>query len=411
MLSRREFLKVSAIAGVGLFVRRSQLYALPVDQHNINEGGNMTYRLLGRTGLNVSVLALSCEGFSGMSAQEITQELDYAQEQGVNFFDVYSPDPVFRDNLGKALKGRRKKFIVQGHIGAIWQDGMYQRTHDVDKSMAAFKDLLQSLGTDYVDIGMIHYVNDANDFRRIFEGPFFRMMNQYLKEGKIHYIGLSTQSTEVANMAVESGLVDVLMFSLNPAIDMVQDHNDKTKKILDPERIALYNLCERTDVGISVTHPFSGGNLLNNNDSPLGKALTVSQCIEYALTRPGVESVICGSNGPEYLRASMAWCTAKTAEKDFSTAMATIPGCKWDNYCMYCNHCAPCKKGIDIAAVNKCLNLVPQDGTVPKRIANQYNLLLHHAGECVECKDCKARCPFGVDVIGKMRLASKTFGK
>lgn len=74
---------------------------------------------------------------------------------------------------------------------------------------------------------------------------------------------------------------------------------------------------------------------------------------------------------------------------------------------MYCGHCAPCSKKIDIAAVNKYLDLSLIQEEVPETIRDHYNLLEHHAGECIECGACIKNCPFGVDVIEKMRKAEK----
>ena len=52
------------------------------------------------------------------------------------------------------------------------------------------------------------------------------------------------------------------------------------------ERAAVYRRCEAEGIGISVMKPFSGGQLLDASISPFGKALTVYQCLQYALDRP-----------------------------------------------------------------------------------------------------------------------------
>ncbi len=88
----------------------------------------MEYRILGRTGLQVSEIGLGCEGFNGRS-MEFTRELfEYAISQGVNCMDLYSPNPELRDNIGTVLQGRRENFIMQAHLCTIWQDGQYKAT-------------------------------------------------------------------------------------------------------------------------------------------------------------------------------------------------------------------------------------------------------------------------------------------
>lgn len=53
----------------------------------------------------------------------------------------------------------------------MWEEGQYLRTRDPEKAQAAFDDLLARLGTDYVDIGMIHYVDAEDDLRKVLDGP------------------------------------------------------------------------------------------------------------------------------------------------------------------------------------------------------------------------------------------------
>jgi predicted aldo/keto reductase-like oxidoreductase len=78
---------------------------------------------------------------------------------------------------------------------------------------------------------------------------------------------------------------------------------------------------------------------------------------------------------------------------------------------MYCGHCAPCSKKIDIASVNKYLDLALIQESVPETLKNHYDLLKHRADECIECGLCMKNCPFGVDIIDKMKVAVKLFGK
>ena len=64
------------------------------------------------------------------------------------------------------------------------------------------------------------YVDAAQDFQEIFSGPLIEYAMKLKKSGHIHYLGVSSHKPEVARLAVESGLVDVLMFSINPAYDL-----------------------------------------------------------------------------------------------------------------------------------------------------------------------------------------------
>lgn len=68
---------------------------------------------------------------------------------------------------------------------------------------------------------------------------------------------------------------------------------------MDPARQKLYELCQANGVGITVMKAFGGGDLLDAELSPAGKALTVNQCIHYALTRPAVSTALAGAHGVE----------------------------------------------------------------------------------------------------------------
>lgn len=63
-----------------------------------------------------------------------------------------------------------------------------------------------------------------------------------------------------------------------------------------------------------------------------------------------------------------------------------------------------------VAAVNRCVDLAQVQSCVPPTVREHYAQLAHHAEDCVECGACMTRCPFGVDVIKKMRDAKEIFG-
>lgn len=153
-----------------------------------------------------------------------------------------------------------------------------------------------------------------------------------------------------------------------------------------------------------------GGDLLNAELSPAGRALTLFQCLHYALTRPGVASVMSGARNLEELKTSIAYEDAPEAERDYAAALAALPRISWVGHCMYCGHCAPCPVGIDVAGVTKFLNLARAQGEVPETVREHYAVLPHHGGECISCGACERRCPFGVPVMENMRWASELFG-
>ena len=381
----------------------------------------MNYRELGRTGLKVSEIGLGCEGFNGRDEAFTNKMFDIALDAGVNCMDLYSPNPDLHSRIGKVLYRRREQFVLQAHLCTIWQEGQYKCTRNINEVKTAFKTMLKNLKTDYIDIGMIHYVDSTDTWRRIASGEIMRYAQDLKAAGKIHHIGLSSHNPIVALEAVESGLIDVLMFSVNPCYDL-QPGDEDIEKLwaeksyekpllnMDADRQKLYETCQRLAVGITVMKAFGGGDLLSK-DSPAGKALTVNQCIHYALDRPAVATVLSGVRSLEELSASLAYITASDSEKDYAAAFASFPKISWQGHCMYCGHCAPCPQGIDVATVTKFLNLTKAQGTIPETVREHYAVLPHTANECTRCGACEKRCPFGVAVRENMKQTKEIFGR
>ncbi len=381
----------------------------------------MQYRELGRTGLKVSEIGMGCEGFTDQPYERVKAFVDIMEESGVNCIDLYSPNPEVRSNLGRALKGRRDKFVLQAHICTVWKDGQYKRTRKIEEVKEGFADQLERLGTDHVEIGMIHYVDSLADWEAVQNGEVMQYAGDLKARGIVRCIGMSSHNPEAALAAVNSGLIDVLMFSVNPCYDLLPANEDveslwdeknyeKPLVNMDPKRQALYETCQRLGIGITVMKAFGGGDLLSAELSPAGKALSAYQCIHYALTRPAVASVMAGARTEEELRSGIAYEEASDEERDYAAAFASLPKISWKGHCMYCGHCAPCPQGIDVASVTKFLNLAAAQGEVPETVREHYGLLSHKAKECAACGACEKRCPFGVPVIENMKRAAEVFG-
>lgn len=382
----------------------------------------MKYRELGNTGLKVSEIGLGCEGFSEDEYRNTKRLFDEAERQGINYFDLYASDPKVRASVGDALEGRREKFIIQSHLCSIWKNGQYKRSRNIDEVRAGMKEMLALLKTDYIDVGMIHYVDSLADWKEIVDGPVLAYAKELKEKGVIRHIGLSSHNPQVALEAVKSGNIEVLMFSVNPCYDL-QPASEDVEELwaeknyeehlvnMDPERQELYEVCQSLGVGITVMKAFGGGDLLDEKLSPAGKALTVNQCLHYALTRPAVATVLAGAHSVEQLRTSLAYEDASDEEKDYAPAFATFPNISWEGHCMYCSHCAPCPKKIDVVSVTKFLNLAKAQGSVPETVREHYEVLPHHAGECIRCGACETRCPFKVEIMENMRQAAEIFGK
>jgi len=132
----------------------------------------MIYRRLGKTGLMVSEVGFGSEWMERHNLEDTIAVVKECEKQGINILDIWMSEPNVRTNVGIAIKENRDKWYVQGHIGSTWQDGQYVRTRDVDKVKIAFEDLLARLQTDYIDLGMIHFVDREEDWNNILSSPY-----------------------------------------------------------------------------------------------------------------------------------------------------------------------------------------------------------------------------------------------
>ena len=385
----------------------------------------MEKRPVGKTGMQASVVGLGTEHLDEKPLQQVEEVVDAAIEHGINIMDLFMPGEEVRANIGKALKGRRKEVLIQGHFGSVDLNQQYDISRDLETCKRYFDALLRCLGTDYIDFGMLFFMDSHADIDAMLDNGVVAYARELKQKGVVRAIGASAHNPETARRVVEEGLADMIMFSINPAFDMMPDTGNIMEMlddgftsrvtVQDAARAELYRTCQSRGVGITVMKTYGAGKLLSPEHTPFARPLTPVQCIHYALTRPAVSSVLVGCQTREEVAAAAAYTTATDAEKDYSEAVSrfrasTAGGFKGS--CVYCNHCLPCPSGIDIASVNKYLDIaLLHPDNVPPSVRQHYQALSAHGGDCIACGSCEERCPFSVEVIGNMKRAEEIFGQ
>ena len=362
----------------------------------------MEYRKLPHGEEQISILGLGSSSIGMAGEREIQATVELALERGVNFFDLASADAAPFPVYGKAMAGVRDKVYFQIHFGADYHSGSYGWTTDLDAIKRSIDWQLTALKTDYIDFGFLHCLDEESDLEQVADGGVLDYIQQLQREGTVRHIGLSSHTPRVVNRVLDLGILDLLMFSINPGYDY--NHGDYAIGGAE-ERAALYRRCQAEGVGISVMKAFSGGQLLDARTSPFGHALTEYQCIQYALDKPGVLTVLPGVRNRKDLDRLLGFLDASPEERDYSVLGAFTP-VDASGVCVYCNHCQPCPAGLDVGLINKYYDLARAGDALA---AEHYRSLSLGADACISCGHCDRRCPFHVSQSARMREIASYF--
>ena len=363
----------------------------------------MEYRILPHGREKISVIGFGAGSLTG-TENEMISAISYAIENGINYFDLAPSvkEPWFA--YAKAFEGCREQIITQMHFGAVYDSGEYGWTRDLEQIKRQFSWQLDLLKTDYTDMGFIHCVDDTDDFNDVMNDGLWDYMKSLKADGVIRHLGFSSHNPQIARMILDTGLIDMFMFSINPSYDY-QEGEYAMGEVA--ERLELYRDCERMGVGISVMKPFAGGQLLNAKTSLFKRALTHTQCFQYALDRPAVLTVLPGVRDKADVETALGYVNTSPQEKDYSVIREFTPADAM-GVCVYCNHCQPCPSGLNVGLINKYYDLA----FAGDEMARGHYMKLHiQADACTKCGHCESRCPFHVKQETRMEEINQFFKK
>ena len=218
-------------------------------------------RILGKSGIKITKVGFGLWAAGGDAGsnnwgptddQEIINTIDKALEMGVTLFDTADVYGLGHSEilLGKAMKGRRERFIVASKIGWIGFDGDNNRTQysTVEKLVAGVEENLSRLGTDYIDVLQNHIGFREPNMEIFIEG--FQKLQQ---QGKVRAYGLST-----------SDLGYIKAFNADGNCAMLQIDYSILNRTPEAE---IYPYCLANNIGILVRGPLAMG-ILTGKFSP-----------------------------------------------------------------------------------------------------------------------------------------------
>jgi len=285
----------------------------------------MDYKILGRTGLRVSVAGLGCGGPSRLGLRNSTDSeakaiglVRQAIELGINFFDTaeaYGTEAV----VGKAISGFVREELVISTKKTLPQAHHPNPEAEVQRGL---EQSLKRLGTDYVDVYHLHGL-ELKDYVFAVE-RLLPVMEMLRTQGKIRFIGVSEgfvpdPSHQMLQQSLNKDLWDVVMVGFN---------------MLNPSaRRSVLPLTRKNHVGVlnmfavrrALSQPAHLKRLCNeqvqkgafpasafNSEAPLdfiltdgGAATLPEAAYRFCRHEPGIHIVLTGTGNPEHLKANV----------------------------------------------------------------------------------------------------------
>jgi hypothetical protein len=389
--SRREFLKRSALAGVGAGLL--PLLSASDAGAKIPPGEVRRYSELGKTGLKISDISF---GGSRINAGD-EDVVRHAFDRGINYFDsadTYSGGES-ETVIGNALKGKRDKVYLTSKTLA-------GPTDSKESMMAALEGSLRRLQTDHVDVYFNHAINDIN---RIKNPQWHEFTELAKRQGKLRFTGMSGHAgnlIECLDWGIDSGRFDVILCAYN----FGQDPSFYQRFTRDFDFVAIQTDLPRVikkakakGVGVVVMKTLRGARL--NDMRPYEKhGATFSQAaFRWVLSNPNVDALIVSMTNSgqidEYLGASGAR----------ATAAADIPLLQRYEYLNASSQCrqgcgiceSSCPYGVEIGEVLRTRMYAADYGDL-RFARDEYALLGKGAEACLTCsaKPCATACVYGL---------------
>ncbi len=255
----------------------------------------MEKRLLGTTGIGVSVLGLGTvklgrdRGVKYPGAFEIPDDdgarrvLDAARGAGMNVVDTALAYGESEARLGRILGSARDYWVIVTKVGESFDAASGESAFDFSAGgvRASVENSLRLLRTDVLDVVLIH--SDGNDEQILRESGAMESLTRLKEEGKIRATGASTKTVSGGLLAVE--LCDVVMVTVHEGYD--------------DERVVVQRAAER-GVGVFVKKAFASGHGVD------GGAERALRAVFAGKGGGGVSSVIVGSINPAHIRENAA---------------------------------------------------------------------------------------------------------
>jgi predicted aldo/keto reductase-like oxidoreductase len=387
-IGRREFLRRSALAGVGLglvpFSSGAETQAPGVRRH----------ALLGRTGLRVSDI-----GFGGSRLDGDEDLVRHALDRGITHFDTAESyrDGQSEETLGRALEGVRERVVIASKVGA-------GATAKRDEMMRTLEGSLRRLRTDWIDVYFNHAINDVKRLQNP-EWPEFTQRAR--EQGKIRYTGISGHGGRLVpclEYALDNDLADVILVAYNFGQDP-SFYERFTAKLdfvaVQPELPRVLAKAKQKGVGVVAMKTLRGARLNDMRPYEGGGATFAQAAFRWVLSGPHVDALVVTMKSPEMVDEYLGASGYTAPQRDDLALLGRYEALNGSTQCRYgCDACAgACPARVPIAEVLRTRMYARDYGDLELG-RSDYAKLGAGAAPCVGCavRSCAGACPHGVAI-------------
>ncbi len=323
---------------------------------------------LGSTGIIVPQ-----NGFGALPIQRISKEsavklLRRAYEGGMRYFDTARGYTDSEEKLGLAFGDgwlKREEVYIATKSHSKTPEGL---RNDLETSLRLLK-------TDYIDVYQFHNLSQC--YRPGDGTGMYECMEEAKRQGKIRHIGATAHKLGVAWEVVESGLYETLQYPMS--------------YLATDKELELLAACQQHNMGFVCMKGLAGG-LITNARAAMAFVSQFDGLIP-----------IWGIQRERELDDWLSFMNETPAlDEELRAYIAKERTELMGSFCRGCGYCLPCTVGIKINDCNR-MSLMIRRAPSAKWLGEQWQAEMAKVDNCVDCRQCVAKCPYELDIPNLLR--------
>lgn len=314
---------------------------------------------LGSTGIEVERNAFGALPIQRVDMEAAVRILRKALEGGMTFYDTSRAYSDSEAKIGAAFEGMRDRVVIATKTFAKTPEDFWKN----------LETSLSTLRTDYIDVYQFHWPSlcyKPGDGTGMYE-----CMLEAKRRGMIRHIGLTNHQLGIAHECIDSGLYETLQFPFS--------------YLSSEKELELVEGCKRANMGFIAMKGLSGGLITDSAAAYAYMAQFDNVLPIWGIQRESELEEWLGYIGDP---PALDETRRRVIEKD----RAELSG----EFCRGCGYCMPCPQGI---AINTCarMSLLLRRSPSANWLTPQSQAMMKKVEDCIECGQCKAKCPYGLD--------------